>query len=515
MPADRKALMGIDVGTSGVKVVVIDREGRTIGQATVGYDVSQPKPLFAEQDPEDWWQATCSAIRLALARSDRRGEEIVAVGLTGQMHSLVLLDEAGAVIRPAILWSDQRTEEECAYLRDTVGLERMIEWVANPALTNFTAVKLLWVRRHEPENYARIRRVLLPKDFIRYRLTGEYASDVSDASGTLWFDVKRRRWSDEMLTALDVPSTWLPEVYESPEISGRVTEWAAERTALCPGTPVAAGGGDQAAGAVGNGIVRTGLVSSTIGTSGVVFAHADEIVRDEQGRLHTFCHAVPGKWHVMAVTQSAGGSLQWFRNQFADAERAVAAQTGRDVYDVLSDEARRVPAGCEGLVFLPYLMGERTPHLDPLAKGVFFGITPRHTRAHFVRAIMEGVAFSLRDGLALMEDLNLPVEEIRVSGGGAKSGVWREIQAGVFGRPVVAIEANEGPAFGAAILASVAAGMFDDVVTAVDAWVRAEDTAQPVAEDVDVYRQAYQTYRALYPALKPLFRAAPSREHAQ
>ncbi len=509
MATDRKALLGIDVGTSGVKAVVIDREGRTLGQATVGYEVSQPKPLWAEQNPEDWWEAACAAIRLALARSDRRGEDIAGVGLTGQMHSLVLLDEAGHVIRPAILWSDQRTEEECAEIHEQVGFERTIEWVANPALTNFTATKLLWVKKHEPEHYARIRWALLPKDFIRYRLTGELATDVSDASGTLWFDVKRRAWSEPMLDALDVPRDWLPKVYESPEVSGRVSEWAAARTGLLPGTPVAAGAGDQAAGAVGNGIVRKGVVSSTIGTSGVVFAHADEIVRDEKGRLHTFCHAVPGKWHVMAVTQSAGGSLQWFRNQFADAERAVAAQTGRDVYDLLSDEARRVAAGSEGLVFLPYLMGERTPHLDPQAKGVFFGITPRHTRAHFVRAILEGVAFSLRDGLALMRDLRLTVEEIRVSGGGAKSDVWREIQAGVFGQPVAVIEANEGPAFGAAILASVAAGFFGDVVTAVDAWVRVESITHPVANDAAAYERGYALYRALYPAVRDLYRANP------
>ncbi len=509
MATDRKALLGIDVGTSGVKAVVIDREGRTLGQATVGYEVSQPEPLWAEQNPEDWWEAACAAIRLALARSDRRGEDIAGVGLTGQMHSLVLLDEAGHVIRPAILWSDQRTEEECAEIHERVGFERTIEWVANPALTNFTATKLLWVKKHEPEHYARIRRALLPKDFIRYRLTGELATDVSDASGTLWFDVKRRAWSEPMLDALGVPRDWLPKVYESPEVSGRVSEWAAARTGLLPGTPVAAGAGDQAAGAVGNGIVRKGVVSSTIGTSGVVFAHADEIVRDEKGRLHTFCHAVPGKWHVMAVTQSAGGSLQWFRNQFADAERAVAAQTGRDVYDLLSDEARRVAAGSEGLVFLPYLMGERTPHLDPQAKGVFFGITPRHTRAHFVRAILEGVAFSLRDGLALMRDLRLTVEEIRVSGGGAKSEVWREIQAGVFGQSVAVIEANEGPAFGAAILASVAAGFFDDVVTAVDAWVRVESITHPVANDAAAYERGYSLYRALYPAVRDLYRANP------
>ncbi|SIT08372.1 xylulokinase [Alicyclobacillus vulcanalis] len=507
MAMSQGALMGIDVGTSGVKVVVIDRGGRTLGQATVGYEVSQPQPLFAEQNPEDWWEATCAAIRLALGRSGLGGEDIAAVGLTGQMHSLVTLDASGAVVRPAILWSDQRTEAECAEIHERVGFEQTIEWVANPALTNFTATKLLWVRQHEPDLYARIRHVLLPKDYIRYRLTGEFATDVSDASGTLWFDVKHRRWSDEMVAALEVPKDWLPRVYESPEVSGRVSEGAAAKTGLRAGTPVAAGGGDQAAGAVGNGIVRKGAVSSTIGTSGVVFAHADEIVRDEKGRLHTFCHAVPGKWHVMAVTQSAGGSLQWFRNQFADAERAVAAQTGRDVYDLLGEEARRVPAGSEGLVFLPYLMGERTPHLDPQAKGVFFGITARHERAHFVRAIMEGVAFSLRDGLQLMEDLELPVEEIRVSGGGAKSDVWREIQAGVFGRPVVAIAANEGPAFGAAILASVAANVFSDVLTAVDAWVSVESTTEPVAADRAAYEEAYRVYRALYPALKSIYRA--------
>ncbi|EJY54600.1 xylulokinase [Alicyclobacillus hesperidum URH17-3-68] len=503
--ATQSLLIGIDVGTSGVKVVLADLDGRTVAQSTRTYDVSQPQPLFAEQDPEIWWEQTCRALQDVFVKSGANPGNVRGIGLTGQMHSLVLLDEHGAVIRPAILWSDQRTQEQCDWIHSEIGLEKTIDLVANPALTNFTATKLLWVRQHEPEHYRRIRRVLLPKDYIRYRLTGEFASDVSDASGTLLLDVAGRKWSEEMCERLSIPLSWLPTVHESVEVTGRVHEKAAQATGLVAGTPVVAGAGDQAAGAIGNGIVRPGVVSSTIGTSGVVFAYAEGIVRDPKGRLHTFCHAVPGAWHVMGVTQAAGGSLQWYRNEFAQLERSTAELIGRDVYELLSDEAASVPPGSEGLVFLPYLMGERTPHLNPLARGVFFGITGRHRRAHFVRSIMEGVAFSLRDCLELITGLGLPVEQIRVSGGGARSEVWRSIQAGVFGQDVCTVEANEGPAFGAALLAGVGSGCFEDIVSACDARIRVHASDAPNPSHVPIYAKTYDVYRALYTSLQPHF----------
>lgn len=497
--------VGIDVGTSGVKVVLVGQDGRTIADATRPYDVRQPRPLFAEQDPDIWWAQTCQALRDVFAKSGFSPRDVQGVGLTGQMHSLVLVDDEGQVIRPAILWSDQRTQEECDWIASEVGVEEAIRLVANPPLTNFTATKLLWVRKHEPENYRRIHKVLLPKDYIRYRLTGEYATDVSDASGTLLLDVANRAWSSEMCERLSIPADWLPTVYESVEVTGRISAQAADRTGLQPGTRVVAGAGDQAAGAVGNGVVRPGVVSSVIGTSGVVFAYAEGLVKDPLGRLHTFCHAVPGAWHVMGVTQAAGGSLQWFRNEFGQLEQATADLIGKDVYELLSMEAKRVSPGSEGLIYLPYLMGERTPHLNPLARAVFFGMTGRHRREHFTRAIMEGVAFSLLDCLELIRALNLPVEEIRVSGGGARSQVWKSIQADIFGQRVHTVQSNEGPAYGAALLAGVGTGAYADVPTACDAHIEVDAGVEAQEANEQVYERTYQTYRALYEALKPHF----------
>lgn len=503
-------LLGIDLGTSGTKTALFAADGTLVASATAEYPLSQPQAGWAEQDPEDWWRGAVESVRrtlgLARAKAGVAPREIAGIGLSGQMHGAVLLDRAMAVIRPALIWCDQRSAPQAEEIHERLGAERVIALTGNPALPNFTATKVLWVREHEPENYARVAHVLLPKDYLRWRLTGELATEVSDASGTLFLDVTHRRWSEEMLAELEIPAEWLPAVHESPEITGRVSAQAAAATGLPEGTPVVGGGGDQSAGAVGNGIVEQGIVSSTIGTSGVVFAFTPEIKADPQGRLHSFCHAVPGKWHVMGVTQAAGGSFQWFRNHLGAAEVEVARLTGADPYEYLTAEAAAVPPGAEGLVFLPYLMGERTPHLDPQAKGVFFGLTARHTRAHLARAVMEGVTFSLRDCLELIEGLGIAVDEVRLSGGGARSPLWRQMQADVFDRRAAVVSSREGPAFGAALLAGVGTGVYPSVEEACRATIRTKERVEP-GEDRPAYERAYQVYRRLYPALRELFTA--------
>ncbi len=503
-------LLGIDVGTSGTKSAVFAEDGTLVASATAEYPLYQPHPGWAEQLPEDWWQGVVASVRAVLQKGQlARGitaRDIGGIGLSGQMHGAVLLDADNNVIRPAIIWCDQRSTAQCDWITASAGTAgRVIELTGNPAMPNFQAKKVLWVRDNEPANYARIARVLLPKDYIRWRLTGEFATEVSDASGTLFLDVAHRRWSDEMLTLLDVPRAWLPEVFESPVVTGKLSAAAALATRLAPGTPVVGGGGDQAAGAVGNGIVEKGIVSSTIGTSGVVFAFTPDIRADERGRLHSFCHAVPGKWHVMGVTQAAGGSMQWFRNNLGAAEVEVARLTGRDPYEYLTAEAATAPPGAEGLVFLPYLMGERTPHLDPNAKGVFFGLTSRHTKAHLARAVMEGVTFSLKDSLALIEGLGIEVSEVRVSGGGTRSRLWRQMQADVFGKECAVVSSTEGPAFGAALLAGVGTGAYQTVEEACRATIRTSDRMAPDAAVQQTYERAYDLYRRLYPALRELF----------
>ena len=500
-------LMGIDVGTTGTRAVVVDEMGRLVGAATEEYPLHTPRPLWAEQEPADWWRATRQAIRGAIASSGVDGHEVGGLGLSGQMHGLVLLDDRNEVLRPAILWCDQRTQEQCDWITERVGRERLIDLVSNPALTGFTAPKILWVRQHEPSIYERAKKALLPKDYIRFRLTGEFAGEVSDASGTLLFDVRNRKWSAEMLSLLEVDPGLLPAVYESPVPSAAVSAATAEETGLRAGTPVVGGGGDQAAGGVGNGIVRPGLISSTIGSSGVVFAFTDQPLMDPEGRIHTFCHAVPGKWHVMAVTLGAGLSLRWFRDELAPAERLVGGMTGIDPYVFLTQEAEKAPVGSEGLIYLPYLMGERTPHRDPNAKGVFFGLTGRHTRAHFVRAVLEGVAYSLRDGLEILKSIGVPLGEVRFSGGGARSKVWRQIQADVFGLHGVTLNVGEGPAFGAALLAGVGTGVYGSVEEACDATLGVVERCAPVPSNARVYEKYYPIYRALYQALKPQFDA--------
>lgn len=497
--------IGIDIGTSGTKTILIDSKGKILASATFEYPLYQPQIGWAEQNPEDWWDASVKGIKAVLEKSKVDPKEVKAVGLTGQMHGLVMLDKSYNVIRPSIIWCDQRTAKECDEITEKVGKERLIEITANPALTGFTASKILWVRNNEPQNYEKVYKILLPKDYIRFKLTGEFATDVSDASGMQLLDIKNRCWSDEVLEKLEIDKELLGKVYESPEVTGKVSRQASELTGLCEGTLVVAGGGDQAAGAVGNGIVKTGVISSTIGSSGVVFAHLDEFKIDPQGRVHTFCHAVPGKWHVMGVTQGAGLSLKWFRDNFAHIEKAAFEFIDKDPYILMDKEAELANPGSDGLVFLPYLMGERTPILDPYAKGIFFGITAKHTRREFIRAVMEGVVFSLKNCLDILHEMGIEVKEVRVSGGGAKSKLWRQMQADIFEMDVWTLNSKEGPAFGAAILAAVGAGEYQKVEEACDAMIQKVDSCRPNEKLFEIYRKTYKLYNSIYPRVKDLF----------
>lgn len=502
--------LGIDLGTTGARAIIVDgSNGEVIAGATSEYPLDAPRPLWAEQNPADWWRGTVEAVQGALhkARQTLGGSvEVAAVGLSGQMHGVVLLDEAGEVVGPSLIWCDGRSQAQCDFITETVGAEHLIELTANPALVGFSAPKILWVRENRPDQWQRTRKFLLPKDYIRYKLTGEYASEVSDASGTLLFDVAGRRWSSEMLERLELDPALLPAVYESPEVSGQITAVVAAELGLKAGTPVVGGGGDQAAGAVGNGIVRSGSVSSTIGSSGVVFAYAEQPARDPGGRVHTFCHAVPGAWHVMGVTQGAGLSLRWFRDEIAGpVEIAAARDSGQDIYDLLTQQAASVPPGSEGLIFLPYLMGERTPILDPQARGVWFGLTAAHHRAHLTRSVLEGVAYSLKDSLQILLEMGVAVEEIRASGGGGKSPLWRQIQADTFNREVVTVNASEGPAYGAALLAGVGAGFWPSVAAACDATIQVTTRTDPDPAAAEVYARYYPIYNELYARLKTLY----------
>jgi xylulokinase len=499
-------LLGIDVGTTGAKALLIDDAGKVAASATTEYPLFTPQPLWAEQNPADWWAATVASIHQVLAQSGLKPEQILGVGLTGQMHGLVLLDAQGKALRPCIMWNDQRTAAQCAAITRQVGAAQVLQLTGNPVLTGFTAPKISWVREHEPDVYRRVAKVLLPKDYVRYCLTGEYFGEVSDASGTSLFDVGRRRWSDEMLQAVGVPRQWLPEVTESPVVSARISAAAAGHTGLLAGTPVVGGGGDQAAQAVGTGIVTESIVSATIGTSGVVFAASEAYRVEPQGRLHAFCHAVPGMWHLMGVTLSAGGSFRWYRDALGDLEKLQAGKAGRDPYDLLTEAAAQVPAGCEGLLFLPYLSGERTPYPDPNARGVFFGLTLRHGKAHLTRAVLEGITYGLRDSLELMRDLGLSVQQVRASGGGARSPLWRQILADLFGTEIVTVNVTEGAAYGAALLAAVGAGVYGGVPEACQAAIHLVDHTGP-GPAMAVYADYYPRYRALYPALAPEFEA--------
>jgi xylulokinase len=497
--------LGIDVGTGGTRAVLIDSSGQIVASATSHHaPFASPQTGWAEQDALDWWRATQEAVRAVLSNDGVRAEEIGAVGLSGQMHGAVLLDERDEVLRPSIIWCDQRTDAECRALTESIGRERLIELTLNPALTGFTLPKLLWVRVREPEIWKRVRAVLLPKDYVRLRLTGERATDVADASGTLLFDVAKRDWSKEMLDAVEMSESLLPRVYESMEVTGRVSVEGARATGLRAGTVVVAGAGDQAAGAVGMGIVRAGAVSATIGTSGVVFAATDRPALDPAGRVHTFCHAVRNRWHVMGVTQGAGLSLRWFRDQFG-----AGVETGRDSYHKLMEEAAQVEAGANGLLWAPYLMGERTPHLDPHARAALVGLTATHTRAHIIRAILEGVAFSLRDTFEIFKEMKVPVESVRLGGGGARSSLWQQIQADVYGREVETVRAEEGAAYGAALLAGVGGGAWPDVEAACEQVVEVAATLPPRPSIVELMNQQYQAYRALYPSLRVINERLP------
>jgi len=433
--------------------------------------------------------------------------EISGIGLTGQMHGMVMLDAEGNVLRPCIMWNDQRTAAQCDWIMNTVGRQRFLDLTLNLALPGFTAPKIIWTRENEPAVYARCAKVLLPKDYIRYRLTGTYATEVSDASGTVLLDVQHRRWSDELLAELGIPRDWMPECVESTAITGKVTEQAAELTGLKAGTPVVGGAGDQAASAVGTGVVEPGLVSVTIGTSGVVFAYTDTPSRDVEGRLHTFCHAVPNKWHVMGVTLSAGGSFRWFRDTLGVVEKHIAALTHVDPYVILTSEAEQAPAGSEGLLFLPYLTGERTPYADPDARGAFVGLTLRHDKRHMVRAVLEGVSYSLRDCIELFRDMAIPIQQVRAVGGGARSEVWRQIMADVFGTELVTINVTDSTAYGAALLAGVGAGVYSSVPEACAASIHITDRIEPIAANETTYNEYYPIYQTLYHALEPAFSA--------
>jgi xylulokinase len=488
--------LGIDVGTGGTRALLADDRGRVKATYTAPHEeMRMERPAWAEQQPEDWWKAVQHAIHGVLADANITGESVAGLGLSGQMHGLVALDRDGQVLRPALIWCDQRSQPQVDAIEAKLGRERILEWIANPVLTGFTLPKLLWVRDNEPELFERVRKVLLPKDYIRYRLTGEYATEPSDASGTALFDVLRRGWSREMIGCLGLDGSTLPAVVESTAVSGCVSAVASEATGLEAGTPVAGGAGDQAASAVGSGIVAPGLVSCTLGTSGVVFAHMDKPAYDPGGRVHTFCHAVPGKWHVMGVTQGAGLSLRWFRDQFAPGTE----------YDQLTAEAAIAPAGSQGLWWLPYLMGERTPHLDAAARGGWIGLTAKNTRADLIRSILEGVSYSQKDCLEIIRGLGVEPEAVRVSGGGARSAFWRQMLADVFGKPVAALETQEGSAYGAALLAMVATGHYGSVGEVCAAAIHETDRCAPRPAEAAAYVKGYEIYRALYPMLRPFY----------
>ena len=490
--------LGLDIGTGGSRALLVDAGGRRRYSYTAPHeDMRMLKPLWAEQDPNDWWRASRLAIRGVLDAAGIDGASVAGVGLSGQMHGLVLLDEHHAVIRPALIWCDQRSQPQVDFINSKLGPENLLRLIANPVLTGFTLPKLLWVRDHEPSNFEAVRKMLLPKDFARFKLTGEFATDVSDASGTALFDVAKRKWSAGMASGLGLDPAILPKAYESSEITGAVSKLAAEETGLAIGTPVAAGAGDQAASAIGNGIVQAGTVSCTIGTSGVVFAYLERPAYDPAGRVHTFCHAIPEAWHVMGVTQGAGLSLQWFRNRF----------TPDTPYDDLTADATLSPPGAHGLFWLPYLMGERTPHLDATARAAWIGLTAKHHRGDLVRAILEGVCYSQKDGLEVIAALGARPSLVRLSGGGAKSPFWHQLFADIFNLPVATLETQEGSAYGAALLAMVATREYATAVEACHAAVKEVGVKQPQRDSVNFYEKRYEVYRSLYPVLKSAFHA--------
>jgi xylulokinase len=499
-------LLGVDVGTSGTKTLICDEAGNVLATAMAEHPISSPRPSWSEQDPRDWWKAVCNATRAVLKKSKLKAADIGAIGLSGQMHGSVFLGDGPEPLRPALLWNDQRTVAQCIEIEALAGgRPALIDLVANPALTGFTAPKILWVRQHEPKIFARTKHILLPKDFVRYRMTGEYATEVSDASGTLLLDVVHRTWSARLLELLGIDPALLPRLHESPEITGALTAAAASELGLKPGTPVVGGAGDQAAGAVGNGIVAPGIVSATLGTSGVVFAHSDHPTRDPRGRVHTMCHAVPGKWCVFGCMLSAGGSFQWFRNQLAGEEVIEARKKKIDPYELLIAAARSAPPGSEGLFFLPYLTGERCPHPDPNARGGWIGLTARTTRDMLIRSLLEGVTFGMRDALEIMKQMQIPISQIRASGGGARSDFWRQLQADIYNAPIVLTNAAEGPAYGVALLAGVGIGTWTSVEQACKACIKQTLKLKPNRKSAEFYDRRFAVYDKLYDDLKDRF----------
>ncbi len=489
-------LLGIDISTTATKALLMNDEGAVVAVASNPHSLQTPAPLWSEQDPAEWWVATQKSIRQALDKAGVSGDDVAGVGLTGQMHGLVLLDTEGTVLRPAMLWNDGRASDECDWIREQLGLDALVEATGNNAFAGFTAPKLLWVRNHEPEVYAQVAQVLLPKDYVRYCLTNAYATDRAGAGGTLLLDLQTRDWSKKVLDTLDIPAGWLPATHEGPEVTGTISPEAAAATGLRQGTPVVGGGGDQAAQAVGVGASRPGVMALTVGTSGVVFAPTDNAVTAPNGTAHSFPHAVPGRWHLMGVMLSAAGSLRWYHDTFAPDMS----------YDDLLAEAADVPPGADGVFFLPYLSGERTPHANPHATGVFFGLTLRHGRGHITRAVLEGVAFGLKDNLTLLREAGVPAPtELRVSGGGARSPLWQQILADVLGAPLLAPQTTEGAAYGAALLAGVGANIWADVDAACDATIACTVTATPDVAMMTTYEGIYQTFRSLYPAMESLF----------
>jgi len=488
-------VLGVDVSTTATKAILVDESGAVRGIGQAEYGLSTPRPLWSEQDPRVWWEATVAAIRSVLGSTGVAADDVAAVGLTGQMHGAVLLGADDQVLRPAILWNDQRTAAECEAIRATVGPERLIQITGNDALTGFTAPKLLWVRTHEPEVWDRVAHLLLPKDYVRLQLTGTHATDKADGAGTLLFDLSARDWSSDVLSALDIPAGWMPAAHEGPEVTGALTAGAAAETGLLAGTPVVAGGGDQAANAIGVGAVAPGTMALSLGTSGVVFAATERPIREPRGRVHAFCHAVPGRWHMMSVMLSAGGSLRWIRDVLAPGTE----------YESLLDGASDVPPGSDGLWFLPYLTGERSPHPDPLARGAFVGLTLGHERRHLVRAVLEGVAYGLRDGLDLILEAGVAAPtQIRASGGGTRSGLWLQILADVLGAEIATVNTAEGAAYGAAVLAAVGAGWHPCVEDVCAAWVTTTPAAAP-GPNAPAHAEGHRAYRELYPALAPFF----------
>lgn len=495
-------VIGVDLGTSGTKTVLFSTDGQPIASKTIEYPLYQPQNGWAEQAPEDWWHAACGSMKEVISKSGINPKDIKGIGISGQMHGLVMLDKSGNVLRKSIIWCDQRTAAECEEITNKVGAARLIELTANPALTGFTASKILWVRNNEPEIYEKCAHILLPKDYVRYMLTGEFATEVSDASGMQLLDVPNRCWSDEVLSKLGIDKSLLAKVYESPEVTGKVTAQAAELCGVPAGTPVVGGAGDNAAAAVGTGTVQDGIAFTTLGTSGVVFAHTDKLSIDPKGRVHTFCCAVPGAWHVMGVTQAAGLSLKWFRDNFCSDEMVAAKGLDKDPYYLMDKQAERIPIGAERLLYLPYLMGERTPHLDPNCRGAFIGLSAMHTRQHMLRAVMEGVVYSQRDSVEVLRSMGVKINDMLACGGGGTSPLWRQMLADVYGCPVKTVVSKEGPALGVAILASVGTGIYKSVQEACKEVIKTNPAQNPIAANSAEYEKFYKMYTELYPALK-------------